>query len=324
MGNSGLIPIKYNMEQIMKILSLLVFIVVQIIFIPLFIIGGILTSINQLLVSKKLGVSGMAISPIAARWVLNFYGIRKDLSAAKLYRSLPNSSEIGLWMISFPSYLRYKINPELEEYGKESIVNVAIVRTLHFDKLIKNSKNKVEQFIVMGAGYDTRCYGDLKNNNLRFFELDQGKTQALKKECLKKAGIDASHVTFIDVDFTTERWYEKLEKAGYDPRKKSLFLWEGVTIYLSENDVRKTIKEIKEHAASGSILIVDFYSKRITAMQGVKATNENFGLGLDFSKNHENVLKTFIESENVNLGDFYFIGHKTKKGAYGVVTEIIL
>jgi methyltransferase (TIGR00027 family) len=141
---------------------------------------------------------------------------------------------------------------------------------------------------------------------------------------LKKAGIDASHVTFIEVDFTTEKWYEKLEKAGYDPSKKSIFLWEGVSIYLPERDVRKTIKEIKGHTASGSFLLADFYSTRITAMQGVKPTNENFGFGLDFTVNPESALKTFIESENVKLGDFNFIGHKTKKGAFGVVTEIVL
>ncbi len=308
----------------MRLISLVIFAVVQIIFIPLFIIGGILLSINQLLVSKKLGVSGTAISAIGARWVLNFYGMRKDPSAEKLYRSLPNGSEIGLWMLYFPRYLRYKIYPKLEEEGKESIINVPVARTFYFDKLINKSKNKVEQFIVMGAGYDTRCYGDLKSNSLRFFELDQAATQKLKIECLKRAGIDASHVTFVDVDFATEKWYEKLEKAGYNPSKKSIFLWEGVTIYLSENDIRKTIKEIQGHAASNSILLADFYSKRLTALQGVKSTNENFGFGLDFSVNQENVLKTFIESENVSLGDFYFIGHKTKKGAFGVVAEIIL
>lgn len=308
----------------MKFISLIVFIVVQIIFIPLFIIGAIMAAVNQLVVSKKLGVSGTAISAIAARWQMNAWGMRKDPAAAKLYRSLPNGSEIGLWLILFPSFLRYKIYPVSEEEGKESIINVPIARTFYFDKLINKIKDKAEQFIIMGAGYDTRCYGELKNKNLRFFELDQVNTQKLKIECLKKAGIDASNVTFVIVDFSTDKWYEKLEKAGYDPARKSIFLWEGVTLYISENDIRKTIKEIQGHTTSGSFLLVDFYSKRLTALQGVKATNENFHFGLDFSTNEENVLKTFLESANVNMGDFYFIGNKTQKGAYGVVTEIIL
>jgi len=121
-----------------------------------------------------------------------------------------------------------------------------------------------------------------------------------------------------------EKWYEKLERAGYDPGKRSIFLWEGVTLYLSENDVRKTIMEIQGHTAPGSMLLADFYSKRLISLQGVKPTNENFGFGLDFSANREEVLKKFTDSVNVRLGDSYFIGHKTKKGAFGAVTEIIL
>jgi len=308
----------------MKIISLVIFIVVQIVFIPLFVVGAILAAINQLAVSKKLGVSGTAISAIAARWLLDAYGRRKDPEAVKLYRALPNGSEPGLWMLLFPGILRYRIYPVWEEEGKESIGNVAVARTILFDRLIDKSKDKAGQFVVMGAGYDTRCYGGLRNSDMKFFELDQAKTQGLKIKSLKKAGIDASHVVFVDVDFSSEKWYEKLEKAGYDPGKRSIFLWEGVTIYLSESDIRNTIKEIQGHSAKGSVLLADFYAERLTALRGVKATNENFGFGLDFFVDRENVLRAFLKSANVDLGDHYFIGHKTPKGAYGVVAEINL
>jgi len=30
----------------------------------------------------------------------------------------------------------------------------------------------------------------------------------------------------VEVDFSTEHWYEKVEKAGYDPSKKSIYLWD--------------------------------------------------------------------------------------------------
>ena len=79
-----------------------------------------------------------------------------------------------------------KYTPSLEEEEKESIINVAVTRTIHFDKLINKSKDRVEQFVIMGAGYDTRCYGDLKRNNLKFFAMDQEKTQELKNGLFKK------------------------------------------------------------------------------------------------------------------------------------------
>jgi methyltransferase (TIGR00027 family) len=308
----------------MKYIALIVFVLVQIIFIPFAIIGFIIMAYKQLVVSKKLGVSSTAVSVIGARWQMNAYGIRKDPETQKLCRALPNCSETGLWLSSFPSYLRYKIYPAKPEEGKEGLMNMPVSRTLYFDKLIDKHKNTVEQYVSMGAGYDTRGYGDLKRSNLKFFELDQLNTQKLKIESLKKTNIDFSHVTFADVDFSIEKWYEKLENAGYDPGKKTIFLWEGVTLYLLEDDVRKTMKEIKEHSAPGSILIADFYSKRLTALQGVKATSEFFHFSLDFSKNYTATLKAFINSANLNLGRFYFMGQNTPKGVIGVVLEIIL
>lgn len=314
----------------MDFIAFLVYIIVQILFIPLVLIGGIIAIIKQVLISKKLGVSGTAVSVIGARCLMDVFGLRKDTAAVELFQALPNGYPFGLWLLFFPSYLRYKISGKhsgfasIKEEGREGMVDVSITRTIHFDKLINKSKDNVEQFVVMGAGFDTRCYGDLQKSNLKFFELDQSRTQKLKIECLKKAGIDNSQVTFVEVDFSKDKWYEKLEDAGYDPGKKSLFLWEGVTLYLSEKDVRRTLQEIKEHSASGSILVVDFYAKRLVSLKGVKATNELFNFALDFSNDKENVLKAFLESEKLTLGDFKFMGHKTDKGAFGVVAEVIL
>lgn len=324
----------------MQFIALLVFIVVQILFIPLAIVGFFLVAYKQMYVSKKLEVSASANEVINGRWTMDVFGLRKDTASVKLNRLLPNSSVPGMWMILFPSYLRYKISgknkgyPSISEPGKESVSNIVMNRTIYFDKIIDKSKDKVEQFVIMGAGFDTRCHGDLKNSNLKFFELDQAKTQKFKIEYLKKAGIDTSNINYIEVDFSTEHWYEKLEKAGYDPDKKSIFLWEGVTLYLSEKDVRNTLKEIKEHAASGSILASDLYAKRFVTgeyapgmkktMKAQKITDEEFGFGIDFSFDYENTLKTFLENENTKVGETYFMGSKTKKGTYMVVAEIII
>ncbi len=314
----------------MDFIAALIYITVQIAFIPLMVIGLIMVSIKQLYVSKRLGVSGMAIAPVGNRWLMDVFGIRKDRATVKLYRALPNGCVSGLWMLYFPSYLRYKISGKnkgyvsMKEEGKEDLTGIPINRTIYFDDFINKSKNKAEQFVVMGAGYDTRCYGNLKRKGLRFFELDQPDTQRLKIKCLKKAGIDISHVTFAEVNFSTDKWYEKLENAGYDPDKKSIFLWEGVTLYLTEEAVRKTLEEIREHAAAGSVILVDFYAKRLLSLKGVSATREGFHFALDFFDDRERILEEFIKSENLSLGGFKFMGQKTKKGAIGVVAEVLI
>jgi methyltransferase (TIGR00027 family) len=324
----------------MGFIAVLVFIVVQIIFVPLAIVGFLLVAYKQMIVSKKLGVSQTAIEIINGRWTMHIFGLRKDTASVKLIRVLPNTSVAGLWMVLFPSYLRYKISksnkgyPSISRPGEEGVSNLVINRSIYFDSIINKSKDEAEQFIVMGAGFDTRCYDDRININLSCFELDQAKTQRLKLEYLMKAGINTSSVHYVEVDFSTEHWYEKLEKEGYDKSKKSIFLWEGVTLYLSEKDVRNTLRDIKEHAASGSVIVADFYAMDFvtgkyvpggkTSIKSLKITDEELGFGIDFSADYENALKTFLESENTKVGDTYFMGSKTKKGTWMVVAEIIV
>ncbi len=239
----------------MDIIALFVFVVLQLLFIPLAIVGLILLTLKQGFSSKKLGVSSTAVSVFTARWAMDAFGLRKDTAAKKLNRILPNVSILGFWLVFSPNYIRCKISgkndwyPSLSEPGKEGIVNMIIVRTAHIDNLINKSIDEVEQFVIMGAGFDTRCYGNIKNNNVKFFELDQAKTQRFKIEHLKKAGIDISDINYVEVDFSTEHWFDKLQKAGYDPNRKSIFLWEGVSLYLSEKDVKNTLKSILKEAS---------------------------------------------------------------------------
>jgi O-methyltransferase involved in polyketide biosynthesis len=39
-------------------------------------------------------------------------------------------------------------------------------------------------------------------------------------------------VTFVPADFQTEDWLARLVAAGFDRAARTVFLWEGVTMYL--------------------------------------------------------------------------------------------
>ena len=92
-----------------KVLALIVFIILQVLFIPLAIIGAVLVGYRQLIVSKKLGVSQTAIEIINGRWTMHVFGLRDDHAAAKLTPVLPNTSTFGLWLALAP--LRSGYNP---------------------------------------------------------------------------------------------------------------------------------------------------------------------------------------------------------------------
>ena len=67
--------------------------------------------------------------------------------------------------------------PRVPKEGAEEIGDLVVARTLYFDRIIERVVGDVEQFVLLGAGFDTRPYGTLKRQGLAFFELDQPTTQ---------------------------------------------------------------------------------------------------------------------------------------------------
>lgn len=206
-------------------------------------------------------------------------------------------------------------------------------RTIYFDSIIEKASHEARQFVILGAGFDTRAYGNLKNSEMKIFECDQVATQHLKRKYLQKAGLDTSHVTFVEVDFAQDNWFSALESAGYDSTKRTIFLWEGVTLYLNEASVRNTLQTLKANAVSGSTIALDIYSKSFVTgdyMPGMKATlplldmtDEQLTFGLVMTTgDYQKTLETFVSSEGMSVGETYFMGHKTEKGAWMVVAEL--
>ena len=319
-----------------KILGFTIYMIVQILFIPLGIIGVIIIYYKQMYVSKKLGVSSTAIEIINGRWTMDKFGLKKDSATVKLFNVLPNTTTIGQWLVLFPLYLLRQvanenlIYPTFKKAPEATLANLVTSRTVFFDNILKKSFEKSEQFVVMGAGFDTRCYGNLVKDTFNLYELDKKQTQELKRTYLQKANIDASNVHFVDVDFSTESWSEKLITAGYDKNKATTFLWEGVTLYLTEKDVRKTLSEIQQNATTGSTIVADFYSldfvkgKLVPGKKALEMTDEELGFGIDFEGNSSKELESLIESANMKLGQVYFMGSKTKKGTWMAVSEILI
>jgi methyltransferase (TIGR00027 family) len=323
-----------------KLLALIAFIILQILFIPLAIIGAILVGYRQLAVSKKLGVSQTAVEIINGRWTMHIFGLRDDHTAAKLTPVLPNSSTFGLWLALAPLYVYYRISgsprwyPVIAKIGEEGIAHLVTNRTGYFDNIIDKSKNNAEQFVLMGAGLDTRAYNDLKKSGLKIFELDQATNLQHKLKYLQKAGIDSAHVTFVETNFSQEAWFNALIEAGYNRSKRTIFLWEGVTLYLGENSVRNTLRTVKANTVEGSVIVADIYAKSFVTgeySRGMKATlpildvtNEQLGFGLEMADNYQQSLESFVTSEGLALGDTYFMGHKTEKGTWMVVAEFIV
>jgi len=182
---------------------------------------------------------------------------------------------------------------------------------------------------VLGTGYDTRAYGSLKRDGLRTFEVDQEATQRLKRTGLERAGIDASHVTFVSVDFSRDDAFERLAQAGFDPGRKTLFLWEGVTLYLEREYVVRTLQGVRDNAPAGSTLVMDVYAQRFVDFanrprnrKALELTGEQVSFGLPFETDARKELERLATGAGLRLGETRFLGAHDPRGPYAAVAEL--
>lgn len=124
-----------------------------------------------------------------------------------------------------------------------------IARTAYFDRIFVKALNEnIPQIVLLGAGYDTRAYRFEKlNTATKIIELDVATTQNRKKKCLKKARLDIPRdVLLVPINFDKESLKTVLENAGYEPDRKTLFLWEGVCYYLEPESVDATLEFVSQ------------------------------------------------------------------------------
>jgi methyltransferase (TIGR00027 family) len=136
-----------------------------------------------------------------------------------------------------------------------------IARTAFFDHIVQRAlMANVPQVVFLGAGYDTRPYRfkDLIQDT-KIYELDAQPTQQRKKQILHQANIPVpEQLVFIPIDFQTDNLKETLLEAGFSQDQKAIFVWEGVTYYLSAEVVSSTLSFIRSNSPTGSSVCFDY------------------------------------------------------------------
>jgi len=135
----------------------------------------------------------------------------------------------------------------------------ALVRAKFVDEgTTRLAHDGLEQLVLLGAGFDTtvfRLREELKQ--VRVFEVDHPATQRVKLAKLAHQPLPVP-VRFVTVDFERESFVQQLQKAGFDPRRRTLLTWLGVSYYLTPAAVNKTLGQVADLLQSGSRFIFDF------------------------------------------------------------------
>lgn len=169
-----------------------------------------------------------------------------------------------------------------------------IARTRHIDDLFVSAiKSGVKQFVILGAGMDTRAYRFAERlSEAKVFEVDHPGTAAVKRQRLHRiVSRVPEHVVYVPVDFERDSLAERLRDNGIDLAQKTFFLWEGVSMYLTKEAIDATLSFVSS-AAPGSTLTFDYYFASVLARPGryfggaevfrqVEILGEPYTFGLD-------------------------------------------
>ena len=129
-------------------------------------------------------------------------------------------------------------------------------RTSFFDRTVVSAIDRgVRQIVVGAAGYDGRAFRYAKPG-VRWFEVDHPATQRDKLERLQRLGIATPHVQFVEADFTRDPVADRLRAAGLKAAVPSLFLLEGVAVYLEPAVLETVLEQFRHAAAPGSRLAI--------------------------------------------------------------------
>jgi methyltransferase (TIGR00027 family) len=136
------------------------------------------------------------------------------------------------------------------------------VRTYYIDQKIATAlKEGVRQIVILAAGMDSRAYRLSFPEGTRLFELDQKEVLNYKQE--KLGNIQANCERKILAVDLREEWQEQLLQAGFITNERTLWLVEGLLMYLDESQVTSLLTRINALASSKDIMLFDILTRTL-------------------------------------------------------------
>ncbi len=258
--------------------------------------------------------------------------------------------------ICYDPYARQLVNGALYHFVKffdrlgyserrgPGVMGFLTVRERHIDEYLKTClASGVQQVVILGAGYDARAYRyEEFKHGVKVFEVDHPATQQAKLKRLQRIfGEVPQHVTYVPIDFNTQMLEQRLCECGYDDRAKTLFIWQGVTQYLTLEAVDSTLAFVVTRSVPGSSIIFDYMYTTLldgTVKHGEVSqmrrnrwvSNEMLAFGIPAG-----TITAFLEQRGFTqvldanyqyLHDTYFIGNNAKRtvaDGYAIVSAVI-
>jgi len=179
-------------------------------------------------------------------------------------------------------------------------INGAVVaRTRFIDEIVlEYVKEGLVQLVILGAGYDSRAYRiEGIKGNVTVFEMDDPFTQQIKmQKLITILGEKPGYVKYVPIDFIKDDLKICLLKNGYDPKRRTLFIMEGLTFYLPAGTVDRILAFIAEHTGLFSAVVFDYLPPSVINGTSDRTEVKNFRMDL---QSYGEYLRFGLESDEL-------------------------
>ena len=268
---------------------------------------------------------------------MHYLETRPDPLSVAFTKKFPCESHFGLWTTMGALIISQRLfgfKTKLSKVAEPDEANLAAIsgsRLVMFDKIMEKYADEMEQIVLPGAGFDLIALHFTEGKSVKVFEIDQVNTLKVKVETLKKASIKHDWVTYIPVDYANESWVEKLFEAGFDKTRKTLFLWQSVSLYLEANIVKETLEDMADLCVDESVIAQDFYSKAYSLgeysfiakrnMSLIERMGEPAKFGIDMSDDPKAAVESFLKECGLKMTEYIQFGEKLDVEPFYCIVE---
>lgn len=140
------------------------------------------------------------------------------------------------------------------------------LRTALIDRAIEHGvEGGIGQVVLLGAGLDARAHRLTALHQAAVYEVDHPATQRFKRRKAASLPLAARTLRYVECDFEQSTLEAALSGTGFDARQRSLWVWEGVTMYLPERAIVNTLQAVARLCVTDSLLIATYLTPDIAA-----------------------------------------------------------
>lgn len=146
--------------------------------------------------------------------------------------------------------------PDMDPHFTRQFRASIVARARFIEDLVAQQADRgVGQYVILGAGLDTFAQRQPQiAARMKVFEVDQPGPQAWKRQRLIALGFGIPQwLRLVPVDFEAgDDWWQRLAAAGFDAGQPAVVVSTGVSMYLTKEAIRTTLRQVAALAAGSS------------------------------------------------------------------------